>query len=82
MIEGMKGDFAGKYRCEAYAWLAVAVASREKERAVTFIDRALAVPLDNPCAFQSWTYFGGVRARPRGQPPAPSEPVTPIWAAQ
>ena len=59
VVEGMKGDYAGKYQCEGYSWLAVAVAPREKARAAALIDRALAIPLDQPRAFQSWTYFGG-----------------------
>ena len=60
VIEGMKGHYAAeKYQSEAYAWLAVAVASRDKARAATLIDRALELPVDQPDQFQSWTYFGG-----------------------
>jgi hypothetical protein len=60
VIEGMKGHFAAaKYQSEAYGWLAVAVASRDKAQAATLIDRALALPVDRPEEFRSWTYFGG-----------------------
>ena len=31
-----------------YSWLAVAIAPRDKARAATFIDRALAMPVDRP----------------------------------
>ena len=59
VIQGMKGYAAEKYQAEAYGWLAVAIAPRDKARAATFIDRALAMPVDRPEDFQSWTYFGG-----------------------
>jgi hypothetical protein len=59
VIQGMKGYAAEKYQGEAYGWLAVAIAPRDKARAATFIDRALAMPVDRPEDFQSWTYFGG-----------------------
>jgi hypothetical protein len=60
VIEGMKGHYAAeKFQSEAYAWLAVAVAPRDKTRAASLIDRALAMPVDQAQEFQSWTYFGG-----------------------
>ena len=59
VIEGMKGYAAEKYQAEAFGWLAVAVAPRDKARAATFIDRALVMPVDQPREFDSWTYFGG-----------------------
>ncbi len=58
VIQGMKGYAAEKYQVEAYGWLAVAVAPRDKVRAADFIDRALTVPVDRPQEFESWTYFG------------------------
>ncbi len=56
----MKGHYAAeKFQSEAYAWLAVAVAPRDKARAATLIERALDITSDQPQEFQSWTYFGG-----------------------
>ncbi|MFO0890256.1 MAG: carboxypeptidase-like regulatory domain-containing protein [Isosphaeraceae bacterium] len=59
IVEGIKGYSPEKYQAEAFGWLAVAIASKDKVRAVGLIDRALALPLDKPEAFGSWTYFGG-----------------------
>jgi hypothetical protein len=58
-IEGMKGLYADKYRAEGFAWLAAAVAPRDKVRAAALIDRALALPLDRPEAFRFWLNSGG-----------------------
>ncbi len=60
VIEGMKGHYAAeKYQSEGYAWLAVAVAPRDKARAAMLIERALALPVDRSQEFRGWTYFGG-----------------------
>ena len=48
IIEGMKSFAADKMQAEAFAWLAVAVAPRDRARAVALIDRALALPVDRP----------------------------------
>jgi hypothetical protein len=40
----------------------VAVAPRDRARAWALIDRALAIPIDKPEPFRSWTYFGGATA--------------------
>jgi hypothetical protein len=58
-IEGMKGSAAEKYQAEGFAWLAAAVAPRDKARAAALIDRALSLPVDRPEAFRSWSNFGG-----------------------
>jgi hypothetical protein len=58
-IEGMKGHFADKYQAEGFAWLAAAVAPRDKARAAALIDRALSLPVDRPEAFRSWMNSGG-----------------------
>ena len=44
----MKSYAADKMRAEAFAWLAVAVAPRDRARAAALIDRALALPVDRP----------------------------------
>jgi hypothetical protein len=59
VIEGMKRNSADKHRAEAFAWLAVAVARHDRERAFALIDRALSLPIDRPDTFESWSYFGG-----------------------
>jgi hypothetical protein len=58
ILEGMKGYSADKARAEAFGWLAVAVAKKDKPRAFTLIDRAMSLPVDHPEAFQSWVYYG------------------------
>jgi hypothetical protein len=62
ILEGMKGHAADKMRAEALGWLAVAMAPRDRARAWALIDRALAIPIDHPEPFQSWTYFGAATA--------------------
>jgi pentatricopeptide repeat protein len=59
VVGEMKGYADKKYQVEAYAWLAVAITRRDPARAASFVDRALAMPVDQPDEFQSWTYFGG-----------------------
>jgi hypothetical protein len=58
-IREMKGYWSAKYQVDAYAWLAVAVAPHDRARAATFIDRALAIPVDSPGAFLGWSNSGG-----------------------
>jgi hypothetical protein len=58
----MKSHAADKMRAEAFGWLAVAMAPRDRARAWALIDRALAIPIDRPEPFQSWTYFGAALA--------------------
>ncbi len=62
VLEGMKGHANVKMRAEAFGWLARAVAPRDRPRAFSFIDRALAAPIDNPQPFESWVYFGAATA--------------------
>jgi hypothetical protein len=62
IIEGMKGHAAEKMQAEAFGWLAVAVARRDRARAFALIDRGLAIPIDKPEPFQSWVYFGAAMA--------------------
>ena len=60
VIEGMKSHYAApKYQSEAYAWLAVAVAPRDKSRTAMLVEKALNLPVDQPQEFRSWIYFGG-----------------------
>ncbi len=60
VIEGMKPHYAAeKYQSEAYAWLAMAVAPRDKARAAMLIERALNLPVDHSQEFRGWVYFGG-----------------------
>jgi hypothetical protein len=59
MVEGMKCYAADKMRAEAFAWLAVAVAPRDRARAAALIDRALAFPIDRPEVYRGWIHFGG-----------------------
>ena len=47
VIEGMKRDHAGRWQAEAFAWLAVALAPRDRERAFALVDRALAILIDD-----------------------------------
>ncbi len=67
IVEGMtEGHGAQKHQAEAFGWLAVAIAPRDKARACTLIDRALALPIDKPEPFGSYTYFGGALASSAG----------------
>jgi uncharacterized GH25 family protein len=61
-----KGYSADKYLAEALGWLAVAIASQDKARAFAMIDRALAIPIESPQEFGSYTYFGGALASSAG----------------
>ncbi len=59
IIEGMNSHMADQMRAEAFVWLAIAVAPRDRTRAFALIDRALAVPVDQPRIYDSWINFGG-----------------------
>jgi hypothetical protein len=59
VIAGMKGYAAEKYQAEGYAWLGVVLAPHDTARAEGYLERALALPAEQPHKFQSWTYFGG-----------------------
>ncbi len=45
IIEGIRRDGAGRWQAEAFGWLAAALAPRDRERAFTLIDRALAMTI-------------------------------------
>ncbi len=47
IIEGIKRPDAGRWQAEAFGWLAVALAPRDRERAFALIDRALAMTIDD-----------------------------------
>jgi len=67
IVEGMtEGHGAQKHQAEAFGWLAVAIAPKDKARACVLIDRALALPIDKPEPFGSYTYFGGALASSAG----------------
>ena len=67
IVEGMtEGHGAQKHQAEAFGWLAVAIAPRDKSRACALIDRALALPIDKPREFGSYIYFGGAMASSAG----------------
>jgi hypothetical protein len=48
-----------RYRAEALVHVATAVAGRDRKLAWSLIDQALALYLDQPEAFNSWTNYGG-----------------------
>lgn len=67
IVEGMTdGPGAQKHQAEAFGWLAVAIAPRDKSRAWALIDRALALPIDKPQEFASYSYYGGALASSAG----------------
>ena len=67
IVEGMnEGHGAEKHQAEAFGWLAVAIAPKDKAKAFALIDRALAMPIDKPEPFGSYTYFGGALASSAG----------------
>ncbi|HEV7224335.1 MAG TPA: carboxypeptidase-like regulatory domain-containing protein [Pirellulales bacterium] len=59
VVQSMAGDGAGKSRAEALAWIAYRIADRDKPRAYELIDRSLAIYLDEPEEFRSWSNYGG-----------------------
>ena len=62
----MKGYSPEKYQAEAFGWLALAIAPKDKARAFALVDRALALPIDKPEPFGSYTYFGAALASSAG----------------
>ncbi len=58
----MKSFAADYMRAEAFAWLALAVAPRDRARAFTLIDRALASPVDHLERYEAWINSGGAMA--------------------
>ncbi len=48
-----------RYRAEALVHVATAVAGRDRKLAWSLLDQALALYLDQPEAFRSWTNYGG-----------------------
>ena len=66
LVEGMKGYNPEKYQAEAFGWLALAIAPKDKARAFALVDRALALPIDKPEPFGSYTYFGAALASSAG----------------
>ena len=59
IIEDMKRDPATIWQAEAFGWLAVALAPRDRARANSLIDRALAMMIDQ----RDWAALGLVRRR-------------------
>ena len=67
IVEGMKQGYSSeKHQAEAFGWLAVAIAPKDKAKANALIERALALPIDKPEPFGSYTYFGGALASSAG----------------
>jgi protocatechuate 3,4-dioxygenase beta subunit len=67
VVEGMKEGYSTeKHQTEAFGWLSVAIAPKDKEKAYGLIDRALAIPIDKPEPFGSYSYFGGALASSAG----------------
>lgn len=66
LVEGMKGYQPEKHQAEAFGWLALAIAPRDRARAFALVDRALALPIDKPEPFGSYTYFGAALASSAG----------------
>ena len=64
-----------KYQAEAFGWLAMAIAPRDKATGFALVDRALALPIDKPEPFGSYTYFGA------GSPPRRASPSTRVGSA-
>ena len=62
VIEGMKREPVGGWQAEAFGWLAVALAPRDRARAWTLIDRALAILIDHPDPFARSASSGGEMA--------------------
>ncbi len=62
VIDGMKSFMADHARAEAFAWLAMAIAPRDRPRAFALIDRALASPVDHLERYESSINSGGATA--------------------
>ena len=58
IIEGITRGHAGRWQAEAFGWLAVALAPRDRTRAFALIDRALAMMTEDSVAAVSRTHFG------------------------
>jgi protocatechuate 3,4-dioxygenase beta subunit len=56
IVESIKGD--AKTKAEAFAWVAVAVAPRDKQLACSLIDRSLAIYREEPDEFRPWSNYG------------------------
>lgn len=56
IVDSIQGD--AKTQAEAFAWVAVAVAPRDKKLAYSLIDRSLAIYVDESKEFQSWSNYG------------------------
>jgi hypothetical protein len=57
IVDSIQEDI--KIKAEAYSWVAVAVAPKDKKLAYSLIDRSLAIYLDEPEALRPWSNFGG-----------------------
>ena len=81
IIEGMKRDpWPTSWQAEAFGWLAVALAPRDRARANALIDRALAMMIDQ----RDWAGLAGPAARwrrPPTSPPVRGGSATPTWTA-
>ena len=79
IIEGMKrNQWAANWQAEAFGWLAVALAPRDRARAFGLIDRALAMMIDSPDAMGA----GATRwPWPPASPSAHGGSATPTWRA-
>jgi hypothetical protein len=58
IVDSIKDRGDGKTKAEALAWVAVAVAPRDKMLAYTLIDRSLAIYVDEPNELRSWSNYG------------------------
>ena len=66
IIEGIKrNQWSGEFQAEAFGWLAVALAPRDRARAFGLIDRALAMMIEN----RDWMAAGGRDGRGRPHRP-------------
>ena len=65
IIESIKRDNAGRWQAEAFGWLAVALAPRDRARAFALIDRALDLITDDSIAVEDSTGYEMVAAAAR-----------------
>ncbi len=59
VVEGMDTHGAAKMKAEALAWMAVAVAPRDRQLAHSLIDKSMAIYWDQAEEFRSWGNYGG-----------------------
>jgi len=59
VVESMNTFGAQKIQAEAYGWLAVAIAPRDRKLAWSLIDKSFAIYNSNAEQMRSWTYYGG-----------------------